>query len=468
MSYCFNPNCHSFESDDINQDVCHRCGTSLIIGKRYRSKQLLGKSQLALTLEVEDLHCIDSNKVLKILLTNYSKAVKLFQQEAIVLQQMDHPGIPKVEPGGYFIHHVRWSDEALHCLVMEKIAGLNLEQWLEKQSKPINERRAINWLKQLLDIVTHIHQQQYFHRDIKPANIILKPNGKLALIDFGATRKITTTYLGKVGTTKGVTSIGTPGYMPPEQIDGGALPQSDFFALGRTLIHLCTGKHPQELAKNLHTGESIWRTEAPHISEPLADLVDYLTNPVPGKRPHNTQVILSCLADGQNLPNNKIRRWQRRFSQLSTASKLGLILLPPSIVCSFIFATRSYLNLNRPLCNNLTCVNRDPIDNKCDLDSQTITSNIGNYQVSTEELKAYRIELRYSKRCNATWARTEAPHYSTHYIEDILGQRYGTATVPVDQWKRHYADMAPGKNIEIRACAKPKKGNTRCTNFVKF
>ena len=64
-----------------------------------------------------------------------------------------------------------------------------------------------------------------------PANIILQPNGNLALIDFGAARKVTATYLGKVGVQQGVTSIGTPGYMAPEQIDGAALPQSDFSLL---------------------------------------------------------------------------------------------------------------------------------------------------------------------------------------------------------------------------------------------
>lgn len=76
----------------------------------------------------------------------------------------------------------------------------------------------------------------------------------------------------------------TPGYMPPEQIDGVALPQSDFFALGRTFINLLTGKHPQELPKNPDTGQLIWRESAPHITESLLAIV--LTKKPLRKKPY--------------------------------------------------------------------------------------------------------------------------------------------------------------------------------------
>jgi hypothetical protein len=120
---------------------------------------------------------------------------------------------------------------------------------------------------------------------------------------------------------------------------------------------------------------------------------------------------------------------------------------------------------NIPLCNNLTCVNRDPVDNKCDRDAQTITSNTGNY-TQDHQLKPYRLEIRHSRACNAVWAKSEAHYRSIHYIEDDQGNKYGSAIVPVDQWDEHYADMAPGKNIQVRACAKPPTGEKSCTNFV--
>jgi hypothetical protein len=81
---------------------------------------------------------------------------------------------------------------------------------------------------------------------------------------------------------------------------------------------------------------------------------------------------------------------------------------------------------------------------------------------------AYRIEIRYSAICNAVWARSEAPYRSFHYIEDQQGNTYGKIDVIKDAWNRHYTDMAPGKDIKVRACAKPPLGEKRCTSFIQL
>jgi serine/threonine protein kinase len=114
MSYCFNPDCS--QPDNLQwQDQCNSCGANLLLNQRYRGIKLLGKSQLALTIEVIDIkpnqlepdnH--NSHKVLKILLTDYPKAVELFQQEAQILGQMDHVGIPKLSEDGYFSFQPHW------------------------------------------------------------------------------------------------------------------------------------------------------------------------------------------------------------------------------------------------------------------------------------------------------------------------------------------------------------------------
>ena len=477
MSYCFNPYCCQ-PNNQHQSDICSSCGQNLLLKERYRGVKLLGKSQLTLTIEATEIDLIESKvndckrKVIKILLTDFNKAIALFQQEAQILAQINHAGIPKLATDGYFSWQLHGRKNCFHCLVINKIPGIDLEQWFkQRNNQPISEPQAKEWLKQILNILAELHNTGYFHRDIKPANLILQPDGKLALIDFGASRKVSATYLGKVGVQQGVTSIGTPGYIAPEQIDGAALPQSDFFSLGRTLIHLLTGKHPQELPKNPDTGEIIWR-DLVSISTSFADLLDSMIDRLPGKRPINIVAIINAVndapvgVDSSSKLNNKLR--------LFLLIVFGTILIPGFLLTLFNSKSNSDPQVVadaeaiEPLCYNRTCINRDPIDNKCDLDSQTITSDIGNYQTKPNVLKAYRLEVRYSPNCQAAWARTEAPPGSTHYIEDRQGTKYGSAVVPVDQWERHYADMAPAKDVEIRACAKPPQGQTKCTNFVRL
>lgn len=183
---------------------------------------------------------------------------------------------------------------------MEKIEGLNLVEWLEQRNnKPIDKKQTVEWLEQLVEILEQVHQQHYFHRDIKPQNIMRRPNGQLVLIDFGTAREVTGTYLNKVGGGQNVTEIISAGYSPPEQINGKAVPQSDFYALGRTFVYLMTGKKPTEFPENPRTGKLLWREGAPQIPDALGDVIDYLMAPFPGNRPQHAQMILNCLAEAE-------------------------------------------------------------------------------------------------------------------------------------------------------------------------
>jgi len=170
----------------------------------------------------------------------------------------------------------------------------------QKDNRPIDEKLAILWLTQLANILNEVHKQNFFHRDIKPSNIMLKADGHLALIDFGTAREVTKTYYQKAA-GQNITGIISPGYTPLEQANGKAVPQSDFFALGRTFIYLLTGKSPDEFCEDSQTGKLIWRDSASQVSKPLAGLIDYLSEPFSGKRPQNTEMILRCISDINNL-----------------------------------------------------------------------------------------------------------------------------------------------------------------------
>src|SRR4028119_1713209 len=310
MSLCINPRCPNPQNGDT-QLFCQNCSSELLLEGRYRVTCPLGSGGFGKTYEVSDRasHTVGDRdgtpKVLKVLTNNDPKYVELFQREAQVLTRLKHHGIPKAEPDSYFLFWPKNNQEPLHCLVMEKIEGLNLQQYLHKRGSPIDEKCAIQWLTQLATILQEVHNQNFFHRDIKPSNIMLKVDGQLVLIDFGTAREITETLVVKQASGQ-VTGVISAGYTPPEQFNGQAVPQSDFFALGRTFVYLLTGKDPSNFYNPL-VDELHWRDAAPNLSPQLADFLDRLMARLPSQRPQTAEVILQHLAeisrslDSQNL-----------------------------------------------------------------------------------------------------------------------------------------------------------------------
>ena len=301
--YCINPNCQQRQNPD-ELDYCQACGTPLLINNRYRLiKPLRDLEKLANTelFEVEDWDSSPENwgtrKVIKILQYNHPDWIRLFKREARILMWLRHPGIPKVEPDGYFSLAPKSSFMSLHCLVMEHIPGQNLQQWLAENGR-ISEASAIEWLHQLIEIIDKVHQNGLFHRDIKPSNIMLRPNGQLVLIDFGTVKEVTPTQPDTLEPQE-MTRVISEGYSAPEQIAGSATPQSDFFALGRTLVHLLTGRHPTEFEPSPENQLIYWRDHAPQISQDLANFIDSLMTPLLEHRPENAQTILTDLEDQQ-------------------------------------------------------------------------------------------------------------------------------------------------------------------------
>jgi serine/threonine protein kinase len=297
---------------------CLACGNPLLIDGRIRLLRPLrsldeDSSTYTDVFEVEDVEPSWGTKsrirVMKVLRWSDPKLVRLVQRESLILQTLYHPGIPKCGVDDYFTFTLKDDRLVLHCLVMEKVEGENLQQWLKTYGK-IHQKVALDWLTQLVDIIESVHRSGFFHRDIKPENIIYQPDGQLALVDFGAARQITTTYLAKVGASGvnkrtrfssgyEVTVVRTIRFSPLEQLNGQALPQSDFYALGRTFVNLLTGISLLEFPVDQNTGRLIWRDRAPQIDKPFADLLDDMMAPFPGQRPQTTQVILERL---QRLP----------------------------------------------------------------------------------------------------------------------------------------------------------------------
>ncbi|MBE5230027.1 MAG: serine/threonine protein kinase [Microcystis aeruginosa PMC 728.11] len=234
-------------------------------------------------------------KILKVLQekwNNEPKTVELFKREYDVLLELSRQNVTGVPQADAYFQYSTREGKILHCLVMEKVEGIDLEQWL-KQYDNLSQKLALKWLREITVILDKIHQQNWLHRDIKPPNIMLRNSGELVLIDFGTAREETQTYHQKVKGQQ-VTGILSRGYTPNEQQHGQAVIQSDFYALGRTFVHLLTGKHPLEIYDPINDVLP-WREETENIHPLLLDFIDELMGRLPRDRPANTRVILQRL-----------------------------------------------------------------------------------------------------------------------------------------------------------------------------
>jgi serine/threonine protein kinase len=323
VSYCINPRCSSRQNDDA-AEYCASCQQPLLVNDRFKVVRPLVPSSDRRKSEI--LEAIDitgsfisppnSRKVLKVLVQDDDpKVVQLFRREAESLRYFDHPGMPKSDMDDLFTVQIVTRD-VFHCFAMSKIEGQNLEEWIQLNGS-ISQAQAIDWLHQLVEIIHEVHAKGFFHRDIKPSNIIVRPDQKLALIDFGAVRNYGDTYLAKLVFER-LTQVYSLGYSPPEQMNGMALPQSDFYALGRTLIYCVTGKNFLDIPIDPKRGEILWQAEAKQIGPALLSMIENLTQPLPKDRPKNTQEIIDYLNDLPRFYKKKIFA-QRRKKLLKVA-----------------------------------------------------------------------------------------------------------------------------------------------------
>ena len=291
--HCINPDCPRPYPQPWGNKFCNGCGTTLCLNNRYIPLQRLGSGGFATIYTVWDLP-IQSQRVLKVLVDNSPKALQLFEQEAAVLQNLNHPGIPRVEQGSHFLLSVGNSPpRLLPCLVMEKINGQTLEDVLSQYPQGCPEALVRDWLYQATEILQELHRSGIIHRDLKPSNLMLREEtNQLVAIDFGGAKQISWLPLGLRGNS---TRLISPGYSPPEQMAGEAVgPAADFYALGRTMIQLLTGQDLADLEDPV-TGDLQWRNRTT-VTPALANLLDEMVRTEPQQRPATALKIQRRLA----------------------------------------------------------------------------------------------------------------------------------------------------------------------------
>ncbi|WP_414589371.1 protein kinase domain-containing protein [Scytonema sp. PCC 10023] len=248
---------------------------STLLNNRYRILHTLGSGGFGETFLAEDTQmpslrrCVI--KQLKPIHNNpeiYQLVQERFQREAAILEELG--GNSNQIPTLYAYFQL---NEQFY-LVQEYIEGDTLTAKV-KQQGVLSESAVRELLLTLLPILEYVHSKHIVHRDVKPDNIILRHrDGKPVLIDFGAVRETMGTVINSQGSLASSIIIGTPGYMPSEQAMGRPVYVSDLYSLGITVIYLLTGKQPQELETDPHTGEIIWHSHGLNISPTMTFVID--------------------------------------------------------------------------------------------------------------------------------------------------------------------------------------------------
>ena len=227
------------------------------------------------------------------------KAIReLLLKEADLLRQLDHPAIPKLVEV--------LEDEETLCVVREYFDGETLESIMAREGTQ-DLIQVVDWAWQLCDVLRYLHERNYVYRDMKPGNILLRPDGRLALIDFGTMRVYKP---GKAGDT---VCLGTRGYAAPEQFGGMGQTdaRTDIYGLGATLYYLATGCNPGVPPYEIGCIHAMYIGGFPHQ---LGDLIQKCVQPDPVGRFQSCRELMEALEDASfdvTTNQEKLAQWKR-------------------------------------------------------------------------------------------------------------------------------------------------------------
>lgn len=266
---------------------------------RYRIESQIGKGGMGFVYIVRDERFssslgIRSIRSLKEMIPRVNeieqaKYMLNFRREAEVLESLRHPNIPRVYD---------WFEQSNRAyLVLDYVEGMDLEQVRDRTPGLLDPHTVVNWMVQLCKIVQYLHEHRpdpIIFRDLKPSNVILTPDQRIELIDFGIAKTFRS--------ADPQTSIGTQGYAAPEMYEGKAEPRSDVYTLGAMMHHLLSNTDPR-LFPPFTFQKRPPRRSNPEVSAKLEQVIMKAVEHEPSKRYQTVVELRVALQEALGLPD---------------------------------------------------------------------------------------------------------------------------------------------------------------------
>jgi serine/threonine protein kinase len=214
-----------------------------------------------------------------------------FIREEEIGRRLSHPNIIRV---------LKPRQKSRLYIVTEYVNGVPLRS-LMKHGEPWDPERALAIVRQIAEALVYLHGQHVVHRDLKPQNILVTPDGKIKIVDFG----IALDHPGRRLTWLGSDTVGTPEYMAPEQAKGlRGDERSDIYALGLLLYEMLTGRlpyggeAPQDFLQSKIGSDPIPPTRfRPDLHPVLEEIILHAIERLPGRRYETAAAVLADLQD---------------------------------------------------------------------------------------------------------------------------------------------------------------------------